>query len=79
MSKVLSLKLKEDIFNETEKIRKYVKVPRNAYINKALEFYNKIYNRNMLQKKLKKESALVSAESLAVLEEFEAFADNKLQ
>ena len=79
MSKVLSLKLKEEIFEETEKIRKYVKVPRNAYINKALEFYNRIHNRNILKKKLIKESALVSAESLAVLEEFEAFTENRHQ
>ncbi|MBI4744607.1 MAG: hypothetical protein HY776_07315 [Actinobacteria bacterium] len=76
MSKVLSLKLKEEIFKETEKIRKSIKIPRNAYINNALDFYNKIHNRNILKKKLQQESKLVTNESLAVLEEFESLIES---
>ncbi len=41
MSKTLSLKLKDDIFSETEDILEEIKKPRNAYINDALGFYNK--------------------------------------
>lgn len=76
MSKVLSLKLKEEIFKETEKIRKSIKIPRNAYINNALDFYNKIHNRNILKKKLQQESKLVTNESLAVLKEFESLIES---
>ena len=76
MSKILSLKLKEEIFEETEKIRKSIKIPRNAYINRALDFYNKIHSRNTLKKKLHQESKLVSNESLSVLKEFESFIED---
>ena len=76
MSKSLSLKLKDEIYNETEDIRKSVKIPRNAYINNALEFFNRIQKRRMLKKQLNKESALVANESLSVLNEFENLPEN---
>lgn len=73
--KNLSLKLKEDIFEETEKITKKLKIPRNSYINKALEFYNKISERAILKKKLWYESEMVAEESMKVLYDFEALDD----
>lgn len=76
MSKLLSLKLKDEIYKETENIRKSVKIPRNAYINKALEFFNSIQKRRLLKKQLIKESGLVATESLLVLNEFENLPDN---
>lgn len=69
--KNLSLKLKEDIYKDTEKVVKKLKVPRNSYINKAIDFYNKVNNRNMLRKKLFEESLLVSGDSMKILKEFE--------
>jgi len=75
MSKSLSLKLQDDIFQETEKIRKAIQLPRNAYINKALVFFNKMNTRRELKKRLHQESRMVSAESLAVLKEFESCMD----
>jgi hypothetical protein len=69
--KNISLKIEESIFGETEKIIGQIKKPRNRYINEALEYYNKIQNRLLLEEKLKKESGLVKKESLKVLEEFE--------
>ena len=75
MSKVLSLKLKDDIYQETERILKHSKKPRNAYFNEAIDLYNKVWNRKQLKKKLLQESRLVSEESLLVLEEFEALED----
>lgn len=69
--KNISLKIEESIFGETEKIIGQIKKPRNRYINEALEYYNKIQNRLLLEEKLKKESGLVKNESLKVLEEFE--------
>lgn len=69
--KNLSLKLKEDIYKDTEKVVKRLKVPRNSYINKAIDFYNKVNNRNMVRKKLFEESLLVSSDSMKILNEFE--------
>ncbi|HMT10443.1 MAG TPA: hypothetical protein PKA39_02340 [Ignavibacteria bacterium] len=69
--KNLSLKLKEEIYRDTEKVVKRLKIPRNSYINKAVDFYNKVNNKNLLRKKVLEESLLVSADSMEVLKEFE--------
>lgn len=69
--KNLSLKLKEEIYRDTEKVVKKLKVPRNSYINKAVDFYNKVNTRNLTRKKLFEESLLVSADSMEILQEFE--------
>lgn len=69
--KNLSLKLEENIFQETEDILAKVQKNRNRYINEALEFYNKLQKRRLLAQQLEKESKIVSAESLSVLAEFE--------
>ena len=69
--KTVSLKIDDSIFVETEVILSRIKKPRNRYINEALAYYNKIQRRKLLENKLKKESALVKAESLSVLNEFE--------
>ena len=75
MSKALSLKLQEDIFQDTEAMRKKVNLPRNTYINKAVDFFNQMNRKRMLKKQLAKESKLVEASSLEVLKEFEALED----
>jgi len=69
--KTISLKLDESIFGETEKILALMKKPRNRYINEAIENYNKLQKRMILETKLKMESELVKKDSLAVLKEFE--------
>jgi hypothetical protein len=69
--KIISLKIDDSIFGETEEILLRIKKPRNRYINEALAFYNKIQKRKMLDIKLRKESALVGTESLLVLNDFE--------
>lgn len=69
--KTLSLKLDNSIFGETEQIVKELKKPRNRYINEAIEFYNKIQKRKLIEEKLKMESELVREDSMEVLEEFE--------
>lgn len=69
--KTVSLKIDDSIFEETEIIISRIKKPRNRYINEALDYYNKIQRRKMLEDKLNKESALVKNESLSVLNEFE--------
>ena len=52
-----------------------VKRPRNAYINEAIHFYNKLIARRLLKNKLIKESNIVSTDSMVVLEEFEKFEE----
>ncbi len=69
--KNISLKIDESIFAETEKILARIKKPRNRYINEAVDYYNKLQRKEFLEKRLKKESGLVEAESMSVLQEFE--------
>ena len=69
--KTVSLKIDESIFVETEKILALMKKPRNRYINEAIEYYNKLQKRMILERKLRKESELVKSDSLSVLKEFE--------
>jgi predicted transcriptional regulator len=69
--KTVSLKIDDSIFGETEKILSKISMPRNRYINDAIEHYNKIQKRQLLEKKLKTESALVKNDSLTILKEFE--------
>jgi hypothetical protein len=71
LMKNLSLKLEDDIFQETEKIVTKVKKNRNRYINEAIEFYNRLHKRRLLSKQLSKESKIVAKDSLQILAEFE--------
>ena len=73
--KTLSLKLDDNIFNETEAVLTMVRKSRNRYINEAVDYYNRINKRNLIARKLTKESKLVRKESLAVLAEFESLHD----
>ena len=73
--KNLSLKMDDKVFLETERILIKVRKNRNRYINDAVEFYNTLQNRRILDNQLKKESKLVREESMKVLEEFESLAN----
>jgi len=73
--KTLSLKLDDNIFDETEDLLTKVKKSRNRYINEAVDYYNRINKRNIIARKLTKESKLVKKESLLILSEFEALQD----
>ena len=73
--KILSLKLDDDIFEETEKITTKIKIARNRYINEAVSFYNQLHNRSLLKKQLKKESTVTRGDSMEVLHEFEMLID----
>jgi len=74
--KSLSLKLDESIFQETQELIKKINKPRNRYINEALEYYNRIQRKKILEKLLEEESKLVRDESMKVLSEFEKFEDH---
>jgi hypothetical protein len=69
--KNVSLKIDDSIFGETEQIISEIKRPRNRYINEALDYYNKLQRRLILEKKLKLESQLVTDNSMSALKEFE--------
>jgi antitoxin component of RelBE/YafQ-DinJ toxin-antitoxin module len=73
--KTLSLKLDDNIFEETEKVVSELNLTRNRYINEALSLYNQFNKRRVLKKKLAKESRIVSQTSREILAEFEKLAD----
>ncbi len=73
--KTISLKIDEAIFKETENIVAAVQKPRNRYINEAIDYYNQIHRRKMIEKKLKMESLMVKEDSMQVLKEFEGLDD----
>ena len=59
------------IFGETEKILSRISIPRNRYINEAIDYYNKVQKKQILEKKLKAESSLVKEDSMRILMDFE--------
>ena len=69
--KTISLKIDDSIFGETERILSRIRIPRNRYINEAIEYYNKLQKRSILEKRLKNESVLVKNDSMSVLKDFE--------
>jgi len=69
--KIISLKIDDSIFRETEKILSKMKKPRNRYINEALDYYNRFQRRLIIEKRLKNESELVKNDSMSVLNDFE--------
>ena len=69
--KTVSLKIDDSIFGETENILSTIKKPRNRYINEAIDYYNRLQRRLILEKKLKKDSELVKKDSMSVLKDFE--------
>ncbi len=73
--KSISLKLQEQILIETEALLEHLKTSRNKYINDAVEFYNKIQKRKLIEEQLAKESKLVSKDSMNILKEFESLED----
>jgi metal-responsive CopG/Arc/MetJ family transcriptional regulator len=74
--KTLSLKLDDQIFQETEEVIEALEKPRNRYINEAIKYYNRIQKRKLLSKQLAFESNLVSEESMKVLSEFDEIEEN---
>lgn len=73
--KTLSLKLDDFVYQETEELLGEIKKPRNRYINEALQYYNRIQRKKIIEKRLEAESKMVSEESMKVLSEFEKLDD----
>jgi len=77
--RTISLKIDDVIFEMTEEILSKNKQARNRYINEALNYYNKIQKRSLIEKTLKKESKAVQCSSMEVLKEFENIDNYDLQ
>ena len=75
MSHSISLKLQDDIFDETETIRGMLHLARNTYINEAVAFFNKVKKMERLKRQIQSESRLVQKNSLSVLREMEDLED----
>lgn len=75
--KTLSLKLDDFVYQETEELLKKIKKPRNRYINEALDHYNRIQKKRIIEKLLAEESKMVRDESMRVLGEFEKMEDHE--
>ena len=73
--KTISLKIDVSIFGDTEKLLALIQKPRSRYINEALDNYNRLQKRLLIEKQLIKESKIVEDESMAVLKEFERLDD----
>ncbi len=73
--KTLSLKLDDKIFDEAEEITSQLKLARNRYINEAVSIYNLFNKRQLLKKKIAKESKLTAKDSMSILHEFEKLVD----
>ena len=73
--KILSLKLDDEIYNDTEKITAKMKLARNRYINEAVNLYNLYNKRRLLKKQLERESKLTRTDAMEILQEFEQLLD----
>jgi predicted transcriptional regulator len=73
--KNISLRVDDEIFEDTEKMITQLKKARNRYINEALEFYNQYQKRALLAEKLKNESEIVRGNSMDMLKELEELDD----
>ena len=69
--KIISLHIDDTIFTETQQILSRMKKSRNRYINEAIDHYNKVQKRLILEKKLEKESDIVREDSMNILKDFE--------
>ena len=73
MLKLFSVKLDEIALRDVERIAKEIGVDRNAYINRAVEFMNGLYERRLLSDRYRVDALDARASSLEVLREFESF------
>lgn len=75
MSKALSLKLNDQVFEETEKVIRQIRLPRNTYINRAVHFYNRLQKRYALKKQFKKEVDLLKLNPDPLIKELDQIDD----
>lgn len=74
--KTISLRIEDSILSDTDKMIHTYKKTRNKYIVDALDYYNKIQKRKLIESQYKIESSLVADSSLEVLHELEELQDD---
>lgn len=63
------------IFAETEAVVRKIRMPRNAYINRAIEFYNRCQRRLLAKRQLKRDVHLLKKDTQDFLKSFELLED----
>ena len=76
MSKLISLKMDEKLFQDTEIIVSKLGISRNKYINDAVTAYTKEQKRAEMEEQIRKEIKLIQESSMEVMAEFEALEDD---
>lgn len=74
MSRLLSLKLEDELYNTLESDIIELKIPKNQYINLAVKEYQKLLKKERLKKQFEIEVKLVkesSAEMIKILNELQ--------
>lgn len=71
MSKLISVKINDDVFTTLERLAKGERMTRNAYINRALKLINRLYSRRQLRKIIREEVRRGRSETMRVLKEYE--------
>jgi Arc/MetJ-type ribon-helix-helix transcriptional regulator len=79
MSKAISVKLDERVFQEAEKMVRRKRTNRNAYINKAIRLLNRLERREMLRGQLERESLTSRKEIEEVLRDFDGTVGDGLE
>lgn len=69
--KNLSLKLDDAVFLETEKMVEQLNETRNRYINKAVDFFNKMQKKKMIGEQIAMDSLAVREGSLEICRDLE--------
>lgn len=69
--KNLSLKLDDAVFLETEKMVEQLKETRNRYINRAVDYFNKMQKKKMIGEQIAMDSLAVREESLEICRDLE--------
>ena len=77
--KAMSLKIREDIYQELEKTAKEIKMSRNAYINKAVYWFNQMNRKKKIRKMLQEASLKVRDQSLEFAREFDCLDSHLIE
>ena len=74
-AKALTLELDDTTYCKAEQIRKRLKLPRYAYIRKAVSHYNSLYARKLIEGEFRKASRRLGAAHREYLKETELLED----
>lgn len=76
MSKLISVKMDENILKETDDMVKKLGISRNKYVNEAVAEYTRAKKKADIEAQIKNEIEVIRESSMEVLKEFEALEDD---